>query len=168
MFELIQMEYLVTIADCGTVSKAAEQLHISQPALSRAIQHLEDELSVSLFEHRKNKVTLNENGKLAVEYARKLLDEAAFMTERLQTFAQNRHVISLGSVSPTPMWRLTSLISDLFIDIPLRSEIKTADELTERLFNNQYQIIITDKPSQIPQVLSLSERRAVCRRSAYA
>ena len=126
MFELIQLEQLVAIADFGTVSKASEQLHISQPALSRAIQHLEDELGVTLFDRHKNKIILNENGKLAVEYARKILDEASFMTERLRSFAMNQHVLSLGSVSPTPMWRLTSILSDLFIDIPLRSEIKTS------------------------------------------
>lgn len=154
MFELIQLEQLVTIADFGTVSKASEQLHISQPALSRAIQHLEDELGVTLFDRHKNKIILNENGKLAVEYARKILDEASFMTERLRSFAMNQHVLSLGSVSPTPMWRLTSILSDLFIDIPLRSEIKTADELLDGLLNNQYQIIITDSPSTDPLLMS--------------
>ena len=154
MFELIQLEQLVAIADFGTVSKASEQLHISQPALSRAIQHLEDELGVTLFDRHKNKIILNENGKLAVEYARKILDEASFMTERLRSFAMNQHVLSLGSVSPTPMWRLTSILSDLFIDIPLRSEIKTSEELLDGLLNNQYQIIITDSPSTDPLLMS--------------
>lgn len=154
MFDLVQLEYLVAIADFGTISKAADELHISQPALSRSIQHLENELNIPLFERRKNKVFLNENGKMAVEYARKLLDEAAFMTEKLRFFAQKQQTITLGSVSPTPLWQLTSLLSDLLIDMPLHSEIKTAPELLDGLSMGQYQIIITDSPAKDPQFLS--------------
>lgn len=154
MFELIQLEYLVKIADFGTVSKAAEQLHISQPALSRSIQHLEDDLGLSLFERQKNKILLNDNGRLAVEYARKLLDEASFMAERLKSFAQNSQVLSLGSISPTPLWRLTALLSDLLLDTPLRSEIKTTEELEDGLLQGQYQIIITDAPFDDERLLS--------------
>ena len=153
MFELIQLEQLVAIAHFGTVSKAAEQLHISQPALSRSIRNLEDKLGVSLFEHQKNRVALNESGKLAVEYAQRLLDEAAFMTERLRAFSQSQRVLSLGSVSPTPIWYLTSVLSDLFIDVPLRSEIKTADELLKGI-HSQYQIIITNNPAEDPLLQS--------------
>ena len=71
MFELYQLEQLLAVAKCGTLSNAAEQLHISQPALSRSMQRLENEIQVPLFIRRKNKIELNENGKLAVEYAKK-------------------------------------------------------------------------------------------------
>ncbi len=66
MFELNQLEQLLTVAECGTLSAAAEKLHLSQPALSRSMQRLEAELSVPLFSRQKNKIALNENGRLAV------------------------------------------------------------------------------------------------------
>ena len=40
MFELYQLEQLLTVADCGTLSGAAEKLHLSQSALSRSMQRL--------------------------------------------------------------------------------------------------------------------------------
>ena len=62
MIEIHLFEQLVAFASCGTLSAAAEQLHISQPALSRSMQRLEDELGVKLFDRQKSRLTLNENG----------------------------------------------------------------------------------------------------------
>ena len=59
MFELNQLEQLLTVAEYGTLSAAAEKLHLSQPALSRSMQRLEAELSVPLFSGKKNKIDLN-------------------------------------------------------------------------------------------------------------
>ena len=73
MYELNQLMQLAAIADAGTISAAAEELNISQPALSRSVQKLEEELGVRLFDRSKNKITLNETGELAVEYARKII-----------------------------------------------------------------------------------------------
>ena len=74
MIEFNQLEHLVSIAKNKTISKAAEELLISQPGLTRSMQRLEDDLGLSLFNRKKNKIELNENGKLAVEFAQKLLD----------------------------------------------------------------------------------------------
>ena len=73
MLELHQLIQLLAIAECGTMSAAAEQLHLSQPALSRSMQKLEGILQVTLFDRQKNKVTLNKNGELAVEQARRVI-----------------------------------------------------------------------------------------------
>lgn len=53
MFELYQLAQLVAFADCGTLAAAAEQLHLSQPALSRSMQRLEADMQVSLFDRQK-------------------------------------------------------------------------------------------------------------------
>lgn len=53
MLELFQLEQLVAFADSGTLSKPAEHLHISQPTLTRAMQKLEDEFGVPLFQRSK-------------------------------------------------------------------------------------------------------------------
>ena len=77
MLELYQLLQLLAIAECGTISKAAEQLHLSQPALSRSMQKLEEELQVTLFDRQKNKITLNKNGRLAVEQARRVVEQGS-------------------------------------------------------------------------------------------
>lgn len=58
MFELNQMEQLIMVAECGTLAGAAKKLHLSQPALSRSMQKLEEELQVPLFNRKKNKIQL--------------------------------------------------------------------------------------------------------------
>ena len=66
MIELYELRQFAAFADCGTLVEAAEILHLSQPALSRNMKKLEEELGVPLFSRRKNKLELNENGKYAL------------------------------------------------------------------------------------------------------
>ena len=73
MIELNQLEQLIYIAENKTISKAAKELLISQPALSRSMQRLESDLGVELFDHYKNKIVLNKNGELAVKHAQKII-----------------------------------------------------------------------------------------------
>ena len=52
MPEFDQLIQLIVIADCGTMSAAAKKLHLSQPALSRSMQRLEESLQVILFDRK--------------------------------------------------------------------------------------------------------------------
>ena len=61
-------------------------IHISQPALTRSIQKLESEWEVTLFDRRKNKVILNKTGELAVQYARRILNNVDNMTKVIQAY----------------------------------------------------------------------------------
>ncbi|MBQ9909813.1 MAG: LysR family transcriptional regulator, partial [Treponema sp.] len=70
--ELVQLKQLVVIAEEKVLSHGAERLNISQPALSRSIQRLEDELGLPLFDRTKNSMVLNEAGAAIVEEAKKL------------------------------------------------------------------------------------------------
>ena len=64
MIEIYLLEQLEAFARCGTLSGAAEELHLSQPTLTRSMKKLEELIGVPLFERQKNKLVLNENGKL--------------------------------------------------------------------------------------------------------
>lgn len=97
MIEFYQLEQLLTIAKVGTISKAAEVLLISQPALTRSIQRLEDELGVQLFDRKKNKVELNANGKLAVELFEKLLNDKEKIVNTLQAYNRSQYEVKIGS-----------------------------------------------------------------------
>lgn len=90
MAELSQLEQLVCFAQCGPLSRAAEQLHLTQPALSRSMQRLEEEFRVPLFERRRNRLVLNENGLLAVQYARRVLDQAQDMLDQVRAAPSRR------------------------------------------------------------------------------
>lgn len=154
MFELIQLEQLLAIEKYETLSKASEKILISQPALSRSIQRLEDELQVSLFTRQKNKIVFNENGRLALEYAKRIIDTSHEMKERLQAFDRSQHTISIGSCAPAPMWKLAPEVSKSFSDISIHTEIKTIEELLNGLKENIYQIIITSTAINHPDVIT--------------
>lgn len=163
MFEFIQLEQLLAIDKYKTLSKAAEELLISQPALSRSMQRLEEELQVTLFTRQKNKITFNENGKLALEYARKIVNSSLEMKEHLQAFDKSNHTISIGSCAPAPIWNLTPEVSRLFPDMKIQSDMKSLDELVDVLINNKYQIIITTDEMNLPDIIS----RKYCEEHLY-
>ena len=163
MFEFIQLEQLLAIDKYKTLSKAAEELLISQPALSRSMQRLEEELQVTLFTRQKNKIAFNENGKLALEYARKIVNSSLEMKEHLQAFDKSNHTISIGSCAPAPIWNLTPEVSRLFPDMKIQSDMKSLDELLDGLINNKYQIIITTDEMNLPDIIS----RKYCEEHLY-
>ena len=67
--ELAQVRYFIAAAQFQNLSKAARVLNITQPALSKSISKLEDELEVSLFDRAGKSITLNECGERFLEYA---------------------------------------------------------------------------------------------------
>lgn len=144
MFELNQLEQLLAIEKYKTISKAAEHLNISQPALSRSIQRLEEELEVTLFERQKNKLTFNEDGISALEYARRIMELSNEMKDSLITASKARRTISIGSIAPAPIWTLTPEVSKLHPEMSIQSEIETHDKLEKGLKDGTYQIIVTN------------------------
>ena len=71
----------VTIAELGTVSRAAEHLHIAQPALSRQIGDLEKELGIKLFDRVGRRLLLTGEGEQLLTDCRVLLNSAAAIRE---------------------------------------------------------------------------------------
>lgn len=76
-YTLKQLQYFIAIAEQGSLSRAAEQLHLSQSAVSSALAELESGLGASLFARRKSQgVVLTPSGRFALERARSLLRDA--------------------------------------------------------------------------------------------
>ena len=91
MIELYQLKQFLAVVEHETVSKAADALNMTQPALSRSLQNLEYELQLPLFDRGKNKITLNDSGRMAAEEARALLAAADGMKSRLQDYYRQNH-----------------------------------------------------------------------------
>lgn len=111
MIELHELRQFVTFADAGTLSEAAEILHLSQPALSRNMKKLEEHLEITLFDRQKNKLMLNENGKYVLTLARKVLEEADALEEKAREFDRRQRMIRLGVCAPAPVWLIVPLLS---------------------------------------------------------
>ncbi|MDD0815464.1 LysR family transcriptional regulator [Curvibacter sp. HBC28] len=86
--ELRQLKHLICLAECGSFSRAAEQLHLTQSALSRSIQALEASLGVPLVDRLGKRNELTPLGRWVTERARRVLFEANDLQEGLQHLSQ--------------------------------------------------------------------------------
>ena len=120
------MRQLDAVERLGTMSAAAEELHISQPALSRSIQRLEAELGCALFDRAGRRVELNEVGRAAVEGARAILRDERVLRANVAAAAERAHALRVSTVAPAPLWRLTALAMERFPQETLTYE--TVDE----------------------------------------
>ncbi len=77
-----RLRTLVAVAELGTVSRAAEQLRIAQPALSRQIMDLEAELGLKLFDRVGRGLVPTREGEQIIESSRSVLNQVASLTER--------------------------------------------------------------------------------------
>lgn len=71
--ELLQLHYFVKVARAGSITRAAREMYISQPALSTTIARLESDLGVQLFKRTANRITLTEAGEIYLRYVEQAL-----------------------------------------------------------------------------------------------
>ena len=89
---LQQLTYLVTAAECGNMTEAAEKLFISQPSLSAAIKNLEEEMGVTIFVRSNKGIVPTRDGEELLSYARMLLEQAEGL-EAVRNRAEYREII---------------------------------------------------------------------------
>lgn len=106
--ELQELRYFVQIAKDGSYTKAAAQLYVSQPALSKAMKKLEGELQVPLLDVRKNTVCLTDYGQLLYERSVRLIGEFDSLQGIVRDIKEG-HTGSL-KIGATPM------LSNMFLE----------------------------------------------------
>lgn len=151
MLEIYQLQQLISIAEHHTLASAAEHLYLSHSTLSRTTKRIEEELGVTLFERKKNKIVLNENGELAVKEARKVLKQLNMMEESVRSYDRSHRMTAVGSCAPAPIWDVLPFLSYADPSMATFSEINTPENLIKGLLNGKYQLIIMDTPPEDPQ-----------------
>ena len=89
------LEYYLRVAELGSINKAAADLHLSQPALSRHVAALEHEMGTQLFTRTQGGVLLTESGKLLADRARPLLRQFAILKEQVSEMATGQVAIGI-------------------------------------------------------------------------
>lgn len=74
MMDLNQLHYFVAVAEAENITKAAKRLFITQPALSRVILRLENELGTSLFDRKGGRLVLNDHGRVFLGHVKPALE----------------------------------------------------------------------------------------------
>jgi LysR family hydrogen peroxide-inducible transcriptional activator len=130
---LNELRYIVAVAQERSFGRAAAKCFVSQPALSVAIQKLEEELGAPLFERGKNEVSVTAVGARVVEQAQKVLEEVARIRELAQA-GRNQlvGVLKLGVIYTVAPYLLPDLIPALHVRAP-QMPLEIEENLTENL-----------------------------------
>ena len=79
---LQQLKYIITVAETGTITEAANRLYITQPSLTNAIHELEKEMHIVIFNRTNKGITLSREGEDFLGYARQVLEQAAILEDK--------------------------------------------------------------------------------------
>ena len=101
--KLQQLRYAIEIEKCGSLSKAAKRLFVSQPNLSNAIKDLEIELGISIFKRNNRGVQVTEKGATFLNYARSVLAQSLGCTRRMWTVLA-KHYWQSAEVTDNPSY----------------------------------------------------------------
>lgn len=92
-----QLQYLEKIAETGSMNEAAKQLYISQPSLTQAIKELEKEYQVQLFYRSKTGMTLTNEGREFINYARAILDQVNLLDTKYKSGTVRKQIFSVSA-----------------------------------------------------------------------
>lgn len=137
------LQYFVTIADIGNLTKASEYLNISPSSLSFAIKSLEDELGVPLFDRVGRGIVLNKYGNAYLGYAKRILitsDEAVAYLSEMQHSRDTSLFIADNTNSFAS--NLISAFIAAYPDIPVHRSFCSAKETVSLKLPEQYDFIL--------------------------
>ncbi|WP_420222984.1 LysR family transcriptional regulator [Pediococcus acidilactici] len=149
--EIRTLKYFWTIAEEGTISGAAETLHITQPTLSRQLRELENELGTALFIRGRRKLQLTEAGLFLKTRAEEILQltqqtSREFENRRKQLFSGH---VAIGCVEADNSDTLALILEDFVQDYPqvtFTIYSGTSDDITTRLDKGLLDVAILLKP----------------------
>ena len=157
--EVRVLKYFLTVAREENITRASEILHISQPALSRQLMQLEEELGTQLFVRGRHSSTLTE----AVMLLRRRAQEIVDLTEKTEQEFQNRGdtlsgTVSIGSGEADTMRCLAQIMrdfSELYPKVKFDIYSNDADHVRERLERGTLDIGVLLGPTDISKYESI-------------
>lgn len=144
--ELRVLKYFLVVATERNISNAAKILYVSQPALSKQLKNLEEELGVTLFKRGNRNITLTEDGVYFLTKAKEIL---ALVDTTVANLTQENIVggeINIGAGESAQMGHIFKIINDMMIDYPnIKTNVTSgnADEMLLKLDNGTLDFAIT-------------------------
>ena len=157
--ELRVLKYFLTVAREENITRAAEILHISQPALSRQLMQLEEELGVQLFQRGRRNTSLTDEGMLLRRRAQEIVDLAEKTENEFRSGTEELSgLISIGSGEASTMRTLAELMQDFserYPDVRFDLYSNNGDYIKERLERGTLDLGVLLGPTEISRYESL-------------
>ncbi|HEY1083187.1 MAG TPA: LysR family transcriptional regulator [Prosthecobacter sp.] len=164
--ELRPLRSFIAAAEDGNISRAAARLHLTQPALSRQIKGLEDDLGVTLLERGAHSFSLTPAGEVLLRDGRVLLDRADALEQRVRAAAKAQ-TIRVG-YSPSLTASILSPAIEAFTQVHPKARVDlsdlTSNEMVDGLQKGTLDIIVTvPTVKEIPDITWLTVQKQAWR-----
>ena len=146
---------LLKVVELGSYTKAAEQLSLSQPAVSQHIRQLEDSLNVKIFEHAHNKFHLTSEGEIVVKYARQMIALENNLEQALKNERGRTRSLTIGITHTAESSAIIEALvacTNRYEGLNLRILTNTADQLYAMLKNYELDFAFIEGRSSDPDL----------------
>jgi len=154
--DLLQLKYFQTIAKTEHITKASEELQITQPSLSQMLAKLEKELGVPLFDRRGRSIRLNESGKAflrRVERAFFELEEGR--RDAIHRAGQHQKTVSFATIPLSPVTEAVGGYLNRYPDARLRLDYGHSREMAIRLERGEIDLCLSSPLVEGPDIGSI-------------
>lgn len=94
---LQQLKYIIAIAECSSITSAAQKLLVAQPSLSKSVSELEKEMGITIFCRNNRGVYLSDEGSKFLSYARQVVEQAELLEQQYKKKETIRRVFSISA-----------------------------------------------------------------------
>ena len=162
-------ETFLTLCSCGSFTKAAELLHITQPAVSHHIKYLEEFYGCKLFDTTNRKIRLTHQGELLKEFAMTVSSDSKHFKENILSVQTETMEFSFGATLSIGEYVMPEILSRLLAKNPemkIHMAVANTQALLERLNNGELDFIVVegliDKSQYDATLFSLEKFIPVC------
>lgn len=145
-----RLQVFYTVAKLLSFTKAAETLHMTQPAVTFQVRQLEEHFNTRLFDRTHNRVTLTEAGRKSYEYAEDIFELYAEMENSVKELTgEVSGALTLGASTTIAEYMLPSLFSGFtkkFPDIQLRLKVSNTEGIVSMIENSMIDLGIVEGP----------------------
>ena len=153
--DITALEYFKIIAESGSLTKAAQQLHITQPAMSAMLKKLEDELGAPLFDRSPNRIYLNKTGEIALIHVNTILRNVEQMKADVLSTAKQSQTLAIAFFFFFVRWFSVPRFSVAHPEIQVRDDLYEGEDAVKLLSERVYDLMVTPQKIQDTRVQSL-------------
>jgi len=147
-FTLKQLRYFVTAGEFGSVTKAAEALHVSQPSISSAVLHLEEVTGLQLFvRHHAQGLSLTPAGRQFILRAKQLLADAEGLGHYANTLGEevagSLRIVGFPTFTPMLVPSLMRRFVDTYPEVTIQCDESHQKDIIQSLMDGRYELALT-------------------------